>query len=149
MLRCDFVKMKIGLIQEELGRLAEFKEFTLDEVAGDFFKYNTLERLLEKIIMRAIDINQHIIAELADEHTIAPVDYRQTFTEIVAFGVYPKEFGKKIAQSVGTRNVLVHDYDSKKTDYGKIYSSVNDCLKEYHQYCEYILKFLKTQKELK
>jgi len=142
MLRKNFIKKKINLIQEELGRLAVFQDFSLDEVAGDFFKYNTLERLLEKIIIRAVDINEHIIAELADEKTEAPSRYRETFTEIAKFEVYPKEFGELIAKSVGTRNILVHDYDDDKTDYSKIYSSVNDCLKEYHQYCEYILKFL-------
>jgi uncharacterized protein YutE (UPF0331/DUF86 family) len=142
MLRKDFIKKKISLIQEELGNLVVFKEFTLEEVAGDFFKYNTLERLLEKIIIRAIDINQHIIGELADEKTKAPDSYRDTFTEIAKFEVYPKEFGEKISQSVGTRNILVHDYDDEKTDYQKIYYSVDDCLKEYHKYCEYILEFL-------
>ena len=143
MLRKDFAKKKIDLIQEELGNLLVFKDFTLEEVAKDFFKYNTLERLLEKIIMRAVDINQHIIGELADEKTKVPVNYRETFTGIAELGVYPEEFGKKISQSAGTRNILVHDYDDKETDYKRIYDSVSDCLKEYHKYCEYILEFLK------
>lgn len=145
MLDRDFINLKIDLIQEELGRLSVFKDFTLEEVAGDFFKYNTLERLLEKIIIRAVDINQHIIAELADEKTHAPIDYRETFIEVAKFGVYPKDFGEAISNSVGTRNVLVHEYDNKRTDYSKIYSSVKDCLREYHEYCEYVLKFLAGQ----
>ena len=142
MLRKDFIKKKTSLIQEDLGRLLVFKDFTLEEIASDFFKYNTLERLLEKIIMRAVDINQHIIGELADEGTLAPTNYRETFKEIAKFEIYPEEFGKKISLSVGTRNILVHDYDDEGTDYEKIYHSVGDCLKEYHKYCEYILKFL-------
>ena len=142
MLRKEFVKKKVGLIQEELGNLLVFKDFTLNEITKDFFKYNALERILEKIIMRAIDVNQHIIVELADEKTKTPSNYRETFTEIAKIGVYPEEFGQKISQSVGTRNILVHDYDDEKTDYEKIYNSVGDCLKEYHEYCEYILNFL-------
>ena len=145
MLDKNFIEMKIDLIQKELGRLSVFRDFTLDEVAGDFFKYKTLERLLEKIIIRAVDINQHIIVEFADEKTLSPIDYRQTFLEIARFGVYPKEFGEGISRSVGTRNVLVHDYDDEKTDYGKIYSSIGDCLRDYHRYCGYILEFLEKQ----
>ncbi|MDO8529157.1 MAG: DUF86 domain-containing protein [bacterium] len=147
MFRKDFIKKKISLIQEELGKLVAFKDFTLEEVTSDFFKYNTLERLLEKIIMRAVDINQHIIGELANENTKAPANYRETFTEIAKFEIYPKEFGEKISRSAGTRNVLAHDYDDEGTDYEKIYYSVNDCLKEYHRYCEYILKFLKKNEK--
>lgn len=143
MVKKDFIEKKIDLIQMELTRLSEFSNFTLDEVAKDFYKYNTLERLLEKIIMRAVDINEHLLSELATEKTKAPETYRETFLELAKLGVYPEEFAKRISDSVGTRNVLVHDYDDDETDYKKIYTSIGDCLKEYHQYCGYILEFLK------
>jgi len=126
-------------------RLAEFSNFTLAEVAADFYKYNTLERLLEKIIMRAVDVNEHLLSELATEKTRVPESYKETFTELAKLGVYAEEFGKQISNSVGTRNVLVHDYDDEETDYRKIYTFVSDCLKEYHQYCEYIIQFLKIK----
>lgn len=142
MIRKDFIEKKIDLIQGELGRLAELSNFTLEEVAADFYKYNTLERLLEKIIMRAVDINEHLLSELATEKTKTPETYKETFIELAKIEVYPEEFAKQIANSVGTRNILVHDYDDENTDYRKIYASIADCLKEYHQYCGYILKFL-------
>lgn len=143
MVKKDFVEKKIDLIQEELSHLAEFSNFTLEQVASDFYKYNTLERLLEKIIVRAVDVNEHLLSELLTDRTKIPETYRDTFLQLVELGVYPKEFAEQISQSVGTRNVLVHDYDDDKTDYEKIYSSVSECLKEYHQYCEYIITFLK------
>jgi len=146
MVRRDFVEKKIDLIQGELARLAEFSGFTLDEVAADFYKYNTLERLLEKIIMRAVDINEHLLSELATEKTKVPETYKETFMELVNLEIYPEKFAKQISNSVGTRNVLVHDYDDDETDYRKIYASISDCLKEYHQYCGYILEFLEKIK---
>jgi len=142
MLKKDFVEKKIDLIQEDLLHLADFSLFTLEQVSGDFYKYNTLERLLEKIIVRAIDINEHLLSELAVEKNKIPETYRETFLQLVELGVYPEKFAVQISKSVGTRNILVHDYDDDKTDYEKIYTSVNDCLKDYHQYCEYILNFL-------
>lgn len=142
MVNRDFIEKKLDLIQEELAHLAEFSSFSMEEVKKDFYKQNTMERLLEKIIMRAVDINEHIISELADEKTKIPETYRETFTEMSNLGIYPKEFGEAISKSAGIRNILVHDYDSDEVDYGRIYSSVSGCLREYHQYCEYILKFL-------
>lgn len=141
MLNKDFIYKKISLMQEELANLSEFKNFSLDEIAGDFYKLNALERLLEKIIMRAIDINQHLLLELADIKTKAPKTYKETFTELAEIGVYSQEFGARISKSVGTRNILAHEYD-EEVNYSKVYGSISDCLKDYHQYCEYILKFI-------
>jgi len=58
MLKKDFVEKKIELIQQELENLAQLKEFSMQEIVGDFYKYNTLERLLEKITMRTTEISE-------------------------------------------------------------------------------------------
>lgn len=142
MLDKEFIYKKISLIQDELARLSELADFTLDEIAKDFYKYNTLERLLEKIIIRAIDINQHFLLEFSTKDMHPPATYKETFTALSRIGIYSEEFGKEISKSVGTRNALVHEYDDEETDYGKIYDSISDCLRDYHQYCDYILKFL-------
>lgn len=140
MVNKEFIKQKIGLISEELSRLKEFKDFSFEEIVKDYKKQAIIERLLERIIIRAIDINQHLIAELAREEIPSPKDYRETFLELAELEVYPENFAKSISKSVGTRNILVHQYN--KVDYSRIYSSISDCLKDYHQYCDYILKFL-------
>lgn len=140
MIREDFVRRKISLIQDELAHLVELSRFSFDEIAGDFIKLSALERILERIISRAIDINHHLIAELATQDTSPPKDYRETFMRMAEVGVYPKSFAGQVSKSVGTRNVLVHEYEN--VDYRKIYNSVSDCLRDYHQYCEYILAFL-------
>jgi uncharacterized protein YutE (UPF0331/DUF86 family) len=103
-------------------------------------KQGALERFLERIINRAIDINNHIIADRAKLGTSAPKDYTDGFLELAKFGVYSEKFAKSISKSAGTRNVLVHEYD--KTDQSRIYNSVADCLRDYHKYCQYILNFI-------
>jgi len=140
MLNKKFVKRKINLIEEELVHLQEFSQYPFEEIIKDFKKQAIIERLLERIINRAIDINQHLIAELAVKETSPPKDYKETFSELAELGIYTKEFAENISKSVGTRNILVHEYNN--VDYSKIYSSISDCLKDYHQYCDYILKFL-------
>lgn len=136
----DFIQRKIELIQVELSRLSEFKDLSFQEVTSDYKIQAIVERLLERIITRAIDINQHLIVELATKETESPKSYKETFLRLSEFEIYPEDFGKSIAKSVGTRNILVHEYN--KVDYSQIYSSISDCLKDYHRYCEYILKVL-------
>ena len=143
MLKRNFVEKKIDLIQQELVNLSELKNFTMQEIAGDFYKYNTLERLLEKIIMRAVDINQYLLREIGDGKNDSPVTYRETFLRLVDIDILPKKFAEQIAQSVGLRNILAHDYDDETISYEKIYNSIDDCLKDYYKYCEYILKVIK------
>jgi uncharacterized protein YutE (UPF0331/DUF86 family) len=140
MVNKEMIKRKISLIQDEMVNLEKLAKFSLQEIIKDFLKQAALERILERIIVRAIDINQHLIAELSTKGVSPPKDYKETFLKLAEVGVFPKEFAKRISKSVGTRNILVHEYN--KVDYSKIYSSVSECLKDYHRYCEYILRFL-------
>lgn len=140
MVNKEFIKRKIFLIEKEFEFLKEFSEFSFQEIVSDFKKQAIVERLMERIIMRAIDINQHLIAELSTEEMSPPKNYKETFLKLADLKIYPKEFAKNISKSVGTRNILVHQYD--EIDYSQIYSSISDCLKDYYQYCDYILKFL-------
>lgn len=135
-----FVQNKINLIQRELVNLEKLSEYSFQEIVNDFFRQSALERILERIINRAIDINQHLIAELSVKETEPPKDYKETFLRLAEIKICPKKFAEDISMSVGTRNALVHDYNN--IDYSRIYSSVSDCLKDYHRYCDYILKFL-------
>ena len=140
MVNKNFVKRKITLIDEELVGLEKLGQYSLQEVASDFIKLSATERILERIVVRAIDINEHLIAELADKETKSPLSYGETFLRLVDFKVYPEEFAQSILRSVKTRNKLVHDYD--KLDAGQIYSSIKECLEDYYKYCEHILHFL-------
>jgi uncharacterized protein YutE (UPF0331/DUF86 family) len=143
MIRQNFIKRKISLIQDDLNHIAEFAQCSFDEIATDFVKQAALERILERIITRAIDINQHLIAELADKNISPPKDYKETFLALAKMGIYPAKFAEEISKSVATRNKLVHEYD--KVDQIAIYNSVGDCLRDYTQYCDYILKFLEKK----
>ena len=131
------------MIQDELIKLSSFSGRAFNEIASDFIKQAAIERLLERIINRAIDINQHLIKELAPPAISPPKDYKETFSVLAEMGVYAKEFGQEIGKNVGTRNILIHDYD--KIDYSRIYDSIDDCLKDYREYCDYILKFLEEK----
>ena len=140
MLDKDFITRKVSLIQDDLVNLSGLAEFTLDQVVSDFMKQATLERLLERIINRSIDINRHIISELKNEKISSPKDYRETFLILGQLGVFSETFAKEISKSIGTRNILTHEYD--KTDQTLVYDSIGNCLRDYNEYCKSVLEFL-------
>lgn len=139
MLNRQFIERKIKLIEEEMHNLEPFEHKTFDEIAKHGAKFAALERYLERLITRAIDINQHLLAELGDGSEKVR-KYRDTFIELHKLGVYDDGFAKQIAKSAGLLNRLVHDYNN--TDPAIIYSSVGEALRDYTQYCDAILKFI-------
>lgn len=64
MVRVEFVQRKLALISEDLDRLLHFKDMTIFAITSDFVNLAAVERLLERIVTRAIDVNRHLIAEL-------------------------------------------------------------------------------------
>ena len=142
MVRPDFVKRKIYLITEDLARLTHFKDEPFEAIVGDFAKLATVERLLERIVMRAIDVNEHLIAEMADgqEEKTTRLTYRDTFLKLSGLGVYPKDFAGQIAKSAGLRNILIHDYNDVERRI--VYASIKECLRDYQRYIESLLAFL-------
>jgi uncharacterized protein YutE (UPF0331/DUF86 family) len=134
-----FTRRKIKLIQEDLSELDHLAHYSFEEINKDRIKFLAVERLMEKIIMRAIDINQHMIAELGrgDERVR---DYEDTFYVLSQLGVYGEEFAKQIAPSAGLRNRLVHEYNNTRQDI--IYKSVGEAVGQYAKYCDSVLKFI-------
>ena len=91
MLDKNFITRKIKLIQEEIAKVEELSNYTFEEIKNDFLKRYSVERALEKIIMRAIDINQHIIVENAIGYETIR-GYEDTFYILTKLNVYPEVF---------------------------------------------------------
>ncbi|MGI6341080.1 MAG: type VII toxin-antitoxin system HepT family RNase toxin [Minisyncoccales bacterium] len=138
MLNKEFVEKKVSLIEEDIKRLKDFGNMTAEEIFLNYEKQATVERLMERIIARAIDINQYLIRQLNKD--VIPQNYRQTFLILSDLGIYDEKFGERISKSIGIRNVLIHDYD--KIDFKLLYSSISDCISDYIKYCNYIIDFL-------
>lgn len=135
-----FVNQKIDFIKRDLFRLKDFGNLTFEKAARDWKSYCIIKNILMEVIGRGIDINQHLIAELAGPEIVAPLDYTQTFLKLGELKILPEKFANQISKSAGFRNAIVHGYND--LDQKTVYRSVGDALKEYVQYCDYILKFL-------
>ncbi len=139
----EFIKEKINLITRDLARLKIFSGMSFSDVAKDFMKYSALKNIMMEIIGRAIDINEHLISELAVSEMDAPKEYRQTFLLIGELNVLPKDFAKEISKSAGFRNAIVHEYNN--LDKEVVYKSIDDATDQYAKYCQYILDFLEKK----
>ena len=139
MINKQMIQAKIKLIQADLSQLKRFEKLSFGQIAGDYDTHKVVERIIELVVNEAIDINQHLIGE--SKLGEASFDFKESFLLLVKFGVYRKKFAEEISKSVGLRNVLVHQY--RKLDEKIFYNSIKDCLKQYTQYCRYILDYLK------
>lgn len=141
MLRPEFVRRKLHLIAEDLEQLTEFAGETLESLKGDPIKLAAVERMLERTVMRAIDVNEHLVSELSSgEGRVSRLSYRDTFLMLADLGACPKDFAEQIAASAGLRNILVHDYND--ADRSIVHASIGTCLRDYHRYIEHVTSFL-------
>jgi uncharacterized protein YutE (UPF0331/DUF86 family) len=145
MINKTFVEEKISLILRDLNTLQEFQKMTFSQVAQDAMKYGALKNFLMEIIGRAIDINEHLIANLFKPKMDTPKSYKETFLAIGELGILPEDFAQKISKSAGFRNAIVHEYNN--LDKGIVYKSVGEALDQYNQYCIYIMDFLEKNKQ--
>ncbi len=141
MLRPEFVRRKLHLITDDLGHLSRYREVAHEALVEDFATLATVERLLERIVMRAIDVNRHLLVEgaVGDEVT-ARLTYRDSFLLLTALGVLPEDFAAAIAPSAGLRNVLAHDYND--TDRRLVHASIRTCLGQYPRYVAHVSDYL-------
>lgn len=126
---------KAKLIDEDLVKLREFEQISFEDYMGSFEKKLQVERLLERIIGRVIDLNFHLLKE---EFQTIPPDYYQSFILLGRKGALEKEFAENIAGSSGLRNFLAHEYD--EIDDAQVYAAISTCLDQVPQYLDRILE---------
>jgi len=129
------LQRKIKLLEEDLAKLKDYREISLEEYLGKQETQLVVERLLEKITGRLIDINYHILKE---EYEVMPEDYYGSFIEIGKNKVVSEEFAKEIAKSVGLRNALAHEYE--EINQKMVFESINVALTQVPKYLQSIMK---------
>lgn len=134
----EVILRKLDLIIAEIKKLKSISELPLKDYLGDFKNYYTAERILEKIIAAAIDINIHIASSKGEK---IPDTYYESFTMMAKLKILPPNFARLIADSARMRNKIAHEYEEIEQDI--IYDSLKEAVKEYTEYVSYIKKFLK------
>jgi uncharacterized protein YutE (UPF0331/DUF86 family) len=80
-LRPEFVERKLQLIVDDLGQLLAFRDTPNGDLVSDPIRLAAVERIVERMVQRAIDINEHLISTLStgEEARTTRITYRETF----------------------------------------------------------------------
>lgn len=117
----------------------EEKKFVLEET--NLF---LAERVMERLIGAALDINMHLVADLSGE---VPDDYFSSFIELAKCGVLPLSFAKKLAPSTSLRNILVHEY--QELNLKKFREAMGMALHEFPRYVKYVQQCVDGKRPLR
>lgn len=137
---------KINFILRDMQRLKSISLLSYNDYRKNYDNEVLSERYLERILMRVIDINYHLLIE---SNHASPKDYFESFTRLSSdLRIFSYDFGRRLARFSGLRNRLAHEYD--EIDENKIYKEIKNIFKELPQYLREVEKFVnKSQKQKK
>jgi len=133
----DLVTRKIVLITADLNALAPIAGKNLEEYLASPTDEVLVERYLERIIGRMIDINYHLITEAGHP---PPRDYYESFTQLAKLQILPPAFASQIAACAGLRNRIVHEYD--EIDPQRVYEGLRATVRDIPEYLRHIYQHL-------
>jgi uncharacterized protein YutE (UPF0331/DUF86 family) len=104
----ELVTRKLLLIMQDLDAAAPFATKPISTFLESRVDQAVVERLLERMIGRMIDVNYHLITEGGQP---PPPDYLASFLKLAELRIVDSEFARRIARCAGLRNRLVHEYE--------------------------------------
>ena len=134
----ELVTRKMVLITADLRALEPLARHPLEDYIASPTDEVLVERYLERIIGRMIDINYHLITEAGQP---PPRDYFDSFTQLARIGVVPPAFATQIAASAGLRNRLVHEYD--EIDPERVYAGLQAAVRDVPAYLRHVELYVK------
>ena len=134
----NLIFKKLAEILKQLKYLKQLSVLSEKTLISEETKMYLAERVMERLISAALDINMHVAADLTKE---VPEDYFSSFFALAKLKIYPISFAKKIAPSASLRNILVHEYQD--INIKKFRAAIKKALVDYSKYAKYIKVFLK------
>jgi len=133
----ELVTRKMVLITQDLTALEPIARKALADYLASPIDEVVVERFLERIIGRMIDVNYHLIVETGHP---PPPDYYQSFLQLARLGVLDHEFATRIAGCAGLRNRIVHEYN--ELDPRKVYEALPAALRDIPLYLQHVRDYL-------
>jgi uncharacterized protein YutE (UPF0331/DUF86 family) len=125
----ELVIRKMVLIAGDLDRLARIAARPLTDYLASDTDELVVERMLERMIGRMIDINYHLLVETGEP---PPADYYESFVKLGRLGVLDRDFAIRIASCAGLRNRIAHEYDEIEPE--KVYEALRAALTDIPRY---------------
>ncbi|GAB5534157.1 MAG: DUF86 domain-containing protein [Rubricoccaceae bacterium] len=145
MLRPELIRRKLYLIAGDLELLERYRDISYEDLVGDPIALAAVERILERIVMRAVDVNQHLISTLGEGVAARStrLTYKDSFLRLPDLGVVPPDVAQAVAPSAGLRNILVHEYND--VEHLILFESIGSCLDAYPRYASALLAFVDAE----
>ena len=136
----EYIRQKIKLAEEYLQEIKEFLKVGDKAISSDLKNRYSLERVFLLLVEELIDINNYFIKAL----NLKPIDdLKSSFLAIGEAGILPLDFAKKISPLVGTRNILVHQYE--KLNLEIFLKNLRGNIDDFETYFKHILVFLEKK----
>ena len=133
----EIVRRKIKFIGEDFEKLKPIVAASYDEFMAREVAQPALERYLERIIGRMIDINYHFVRELRH---LPPKDYFESFKELGNLKIVSFAAANELARYAGLCNRLAHEYD--EIDARVLYEQAKKFLDELPEYLRAVEEFI-------
>jgi len=130
----------IEKLRDYLLQLNELQKLPKEDFLKDFSKVNAAKYLFQVAIECCLDIGNHIISS---EGFRAPSDYKDIFKVLNENKIIPDDFLEIAISMAKFRNRLVHLY--WEVDSEKVYAYLQENLKYFDRYIQYLLAFMKRQ----
>ena len=132
------VTRKLLLVAADLDALRPVADRGEVAYLGNPVEQAFVERYLERLIGRMIDMNYHLITGAGQP---PPSDYYVSFVRLGDLGVLEPAFARDIARAAGLRNRIVHEYDG--LDPVKVFAALTAALRDIPRYLEQVNEYLK------
>ena len=133
----DLVTRKMALILGDLRAVTPIAEKPMDDYLASGTDEILVERYLERMIGRMIDINYHLITEAGHA---PPRDYYESFTQLAKTRILSPPFASQIAACAGLRNRLVHEYD--EIDPRRVYEGLRAAVRDIPEHLRRVQEHL-------
>ena len=133
----ELVTRKLALVIADLKALAPFAAKPLESFLESDLDEVVVERYLERIVGRMLDVNYHLLVESGQP---PPKDYYESFTQLAKIGILPAAFASQVAACAGLRNRLVHEYD--EIDPARVHEAAESALRDVPEYLRLIREFV-------
>jgi uncharacterized protein YutE (UPF0331/DUF86 family) len=131
------VTRKMLLIASDLEALGAIASRPVAAYLASSIDQAVVERYLERMIGRMIDINYHLITETGHP---PPADYYASFVRLSELGVLEPDFARRIARAAGLRNRLVHEYNA--LDAARVFEGLQVAVRDVPQYLRQVQVWL-------
>ena len=123
----DVLIRKLNFLRILLMDLEPYHDATLSDVRENHYE---IERLFELLATVASDIIFHVLRERG----LSPDSYCGGFALAAEQGLIPEELGDNLQNAAGTRNVIVHMYET--IDLAVLHKAITPALKDFAEVVE-------------